>query len=596
MFARIRFALHTNTSPNTREASCATILAQRLGTLCIGVILSACGGPATGPEHATPLGIVQGTVADGIHVFRDLPYAAPPVGERRWQRPYPATAWEGVRDATSNRAICEQPLGDEDLNNSFLERLLSGAGVSSFGRFVLNNLAGLAGNESRSEDCLTLTVRTKSLAPESKLPVMVWIHGGAHRYGSGNQGFSDSNALAAKNVVHVSINYRLGIWGFFAHEELAQEDPDGSTGNYGLLDQIESLRWVKANIATFGGDPENVTIFGESAGGHAVGQIMASPLSRGLVQGAIAQSGTGNHQMQHSHVDVESLSGITAGARFAELAGIDGANQLAALRALSVAQIRALENTDMETSSTYHPQVDGYVLPKTVAEIFAAGEQAQIPLLLGSNADEGTVLGYVIPISMDGVAQLRPETIEEWDRYLQKHVPALVEEYAVETEAQLLDAHFRVVGDSLFGRHAFYTAENHYKTGSPTWLYFFERAPESNQQIIGATHALELQPLFNSYIPFWPKGDRDDELAAQMSDYWTNFAKQKNPNGPGLPQWPGFDPALAQELALGHQVTEARKVARRHIYDGMRAQQVSRLQRLKQLREQQNHKQPSGAR
>ncbi len=583
MFARTRSV--------SRPIPCTTSWAPLVGTLCITLILSACGGPAKGPEHATPLGAVQGTFADGIHVFRDLPYAAPPTGERRWQRPYPATAWEGVRNATSNRAICEQPLGDDDLNNSFLERLLSGAGVSGFGQFALNNLAGLVGNEPMSEDCLTLTVRTKSLEPESKLPVMVWIHGGAHRYGSGNQGFSDSNALAAKGVVHVSINYRLGIWGFFAHDELAQEDADGSTGNYGLLDQIESLRWVQANIAAFGGDPDNVTIFGESAGGHSVGQIMASPLARGLIHGAIAQSGTGNHQMQHSHENVEGLSGIAAGARFAQLAGISGENQLAALRALNVTQIRELENADPEVSRTYHPQVDGYALPQTVAEIFAAGEQAQIPLLLGSNADEGTVLGYVIPISMDGVAQLRPETIEGWDRYLKDHMPALADEYAVETEAQLLDAHFRVVGDSLFGRHAFYTAENHHKTGAPTWLYFFERAPESDQQIIGATHALELQPLFNSYIPFWPKGDRDDELAAQMSDYWTNFAKQKNPNGAGLPQWPGFDPALAQELALGHQTTEARRVARQHIYEGMRAQQESRLAKLKQLRNQ-----PSGAR
>lgn len=573
----------------------ARVSAYSFATFAL-VVLTACGGPDKGPEHSTPLGIAQGTFADGIHVFRDLPYAAPPVGERRWQRPYPATAWEGVRDATSNRAICEQPLGDGDLNNNFLERLLSGAGVSGFGQFVIGTFAGFAGNEQMSEDCLTLTVRTKSLDAKSKLPVMVWIHGGAHRYGSGNQGFSDSNALAEKDVVHVSINYRLGIWGYFAHTELANEDPNGSTGNYGLLDQIESLRWVQANIAAFGGDPNNVTIFGESAGGHSVGQIIASPLTRGLVHAAVAQSGTGNHQMLHNHESVEGLSGVSAGNRFAELAGIATDNALPGLRSLSVAQIRQLENVDPELAQTYHPQVDGYALPKTVAEIFAAGEQAHIPLLVGSNADEGSVLGYVIPISMDGVAQLRPETLADWDNYLAANIPTLADEYAVETNADLLKAHFRLLGDSLFGRHAFYTAEHHYKTGSPTWLYFFERAPESEDQIIGATHALELQPLFNSYIPFWPKGDRDDELAAQMSDYWTNFAKQKNPNGAGLPNWPGFDPALAQELALGHQSTESRKVARQHIYEGMRVQQESRLQKLKQLRSQTSLDSATGAR
>lgn len=554
--------------------------------LLITALLSACGGPAQGPELATPLGVAQGTFADGVHVFRDLPYASPPIGERRWQRPAQVEAWEGVRDATSNRTICEQPLGDNDLGGGFLERLLAGAGFSSFGKFMIGTFAGLAGNEPMSEDCLTLTVRTQSLDTNAKLPVMVWIHGGAHRYGYGNQGFSDSNALADKGVVHVSINYRLGIWGFFAHSELAAEDANGSTGNYGLLDQIQSLRWVQANIASFGGDPDNVTIFGESAGGHSVGQIIASPLSRGLVHGAIAQSGTGNQQMLHNSEHVEGLSGFAAGARFAELQGISGTDQLARLRALSVEQIREFENADTEMSRTYHPQVDGYALPKTVAEIFTAGEQAHVPLLLGSNADEGSVLGYIIPISIDGVAELRPKTVAGWDRYLAQHAPELHDEYAVENAADLQNAHFRLVGDAMFGRHAFYTAENHFITGSPTWLYFFERTPDSAEQTIGATHALELQPLFNSFIPFWPKGDRDDELAQQMSSYWTNFAKVKNPNGEGLPKWPGFDPALAQEMALGHQVTQARRVARQNIYEGLRAQQETRLEKLQALRSQ----------
>lgn len=557
------------------------------GCSCLFLLLVAgCGGPATGPVVTTPLGEVQGNLVDGIHVFRDLPYATPPVGELRWQRPQPVAAWEGLRDATKNRPICEQPLGDDDLNNSFLDRLLAGAGFSTFGKFMISTFASLGGGETMSEDCLTLTVRTQSLQADAKLPVMLWIHGGGHRYGYGNQGFSDSNALASRGVVQVSINYRLGIWGFFAHNELALEDANGSTGNYGLLDQIESLRWVQQNIAAFGGDPDNVTIFGESAGGHSVGQILASPLARDLVHGAIAQSGTGNQQMQHVHHQVESIAGVTAGARFAGLAGIKGDNQLAGLRALSVERIRALENTDPEIASTWHPHVDGYALTKTVAQTFAAGEQARVPFVLGSNADEGSVLGYVIPISIDGAPELRPETIDDWDNYLNNHIPALASEYAVEREADLLQAHFRLVGDAMFGRHAFYTAENHFATGAATWLYFFERTPASPEQIIGATHALELQPVFNSYIPFWPKDDRDDELAGQMGTYWTNFAKTKNPNSPatdGLPQWPGFDPALPQELGLGHEITAARSVDRQHIYEGMRAQQARRLQRVQQI-------------
>jgi len=547
-------------------------------------LISGCGGPSKGPIVDTPLGQVQGNLVEQVHVFRDLPYAQPPVGAKRWQRPQPALPWNNVRDATEDRFICEQPVAGP-LANSFLDRLLDGAGFSSFGKFMLSTFAGLAGNEPMNEDCLTLTVRTTALEADAKLPVMFWIHGGGHRFGSGNQGFSNSNALAERGVVQVSINYRLGVWGFFAHEALAAEDPDGSTGNYGMLDQIEALKWVQANIASFGGDPDNVTIFGESAGGHSVGQLLASPLTKGLIHGAIAQSGTGNQQMQHVHHQIESLSGIQAGQRFAELAGIDTNDALAGLRALSVEQIRALENSDLEIGSTYHPQVDGYALPKTVAQIFAAGEHAHVPFMLGSNADEGSVLGYLIPISIDGVAELRPDSVEGWDNYLNEHIPSLAKEYAVESKSDLQDAHFRLVGDAMFGRHAYYTAEHHFATGSPTWLYFFERAPASDSQVIGATHALELQPVFNSYIPFWPKDERDTQLSQQMGDYWTNFAKTKNPNGGELPQWPSFDPAIAQELALGHLETHARKVDRQSIYDGMRAQQQQRIAQIEAITE-----------
>jgi len=538
--------------------------------------LTGCGGSVAGPIVDTPLGQVQGNLVEQVHVFRDLPYAQPPVGDKRWQRPEAVLPWDTVRDATEDRFICEQPNAGP-LANSFLDRLLEGAGFSGFGKFMLGTLAGFVGNEPMSEDCLTLTVRTTSIDTDAKLPVMLWIHGGGHRFGSGNQGFSNSNALAERGVVQVSINYRLGIWGFFAHEALAAEDPDGSTGNYGMLDQIEALKWVQANIASFGGDPENVTIFGESAGGHSVGQLLASPLTRGLIHGAIAQSGTGNHQMQHVHHSIESLSGVEAGQRFAKLAGISDQRTLVDLRALTVEQIRTLENSDLELGSTYHPQVDGYALPKTVAQIFAAGDHAHVPFMLGSNADEGSVLGYVIPISVDGVAELTPDTVDGWDNYLDKHIPTLAKEYAVERKSELQNAHFRLLGDSLFGRHAYYTAENHFATGSPTWLYFFERAPASESQVVGATHALELQPVFSSYFPFWPKDERDDELSQQMGDYWTNFAKTKDPNGAGLPEWPSFNPTVAQELALGHERTHARTVDRKTIYDGLRAQQQRRL-------------------
>ena len=552
-----------------------------------------CGAPANGPVVSAQQGQLQGVIDDGIHVFRNVPYAKGPVDELRWTRPQPPASWDGVRAANEDGPICEQPIGEDNGNAEFLKRLLEGADYSGFGKWALTTIAGVIDEPPMSEDCLSLTIRSPNLSADAKQPVMFWIHGGGHRFGYGNQGFSDSNALAARGVVQVNINYRLGIWGYFAHPELAAEDPDGSTGNYGLLDQIAALHWVRDNIAQFGGDPDNITIFGESAGGHSVGQLLASPLARGLVQGAIAQSGTGTGQFQHVHHAAEAVAGTTAGVKFAELAGIDGPSQLAALRALSVERIRELENVDQSLALTYHPQVDGYALPTTVAEIFEFEQQARIPYMIGSNSDEGSVLGLFIPILLDGSPELVPTTVAQWDELLSQEIPEVADQYRVEQASDIGAAHRRLIGDAMFGRHAYQTAITHANTGSPTYLYFFERASAGAEQTIGATHALDLQPVFSSYFPFWPSDARDEELSAQMGRYWTNFAKTKNPNLAELAEqpdkttdvhWDQFDPLVPQELAFGHKVTQMRRVARKAIYDGLGVQQRRRIERAKSVR------------
>lgn len=581
-----------------------------LPTALIAVTLLGCGAPADGPIVQSAQGQLQGVVAEGIHVFRHVPYAKPPVGELRWQRPQQPEPWEGVRLAREDGPICEQPTSEDNGNSQFLTALVEGADFSAFGQWALTNLAGLIDEPPMSEDCLSLTIRSPDLEPTRLQPVMLWIHGGGHRFGYGNQGFSDSNALAKRGVVQVNINYRLGIWGYFAHPELVAEDPDGSTGNYGLLDQIAALHWVRDNIERFGGDPNNVTIFGESAGGHSVGQILASPLAQGLVQGAIAQSGTGTYQFQQVHHATEGHAGTVAGQKFAQLAGITASQQLPELRALSVAQIRALENIDQSLVSTYHPQVDGYALPTSVAEIFDADQQAPVPYLIGSNSDEGTVLGLMIPILMDGSAERVPDAVADWDAVLDREIPEIADEYRIEQPRDIAQAHQRLIGDAMFGRHAYYTAMTHAGNGHPTYLYFFERASAGANQTIGATHALDLQPVFSSYFPFWPSDARDDELSAEMGRYWTNFAKTKNPNRSTLAQpnsgnkdnnrdsdnngdsatdtravhWARFDPLVPQELAFGHELTQMRPVARQATYDGLAAQQRRRVERAKAVR------------
>ena len=304
----------------------------------------------------------------------------------------PARSSPGKGSATRLRfqSICPQA---NDNENDFFGRMVDGQGMGWFRRTLFKLAVGVVSKEPESEDCLYLNVRTANLDGAEKQPVMVWIHGGGHQTGSGSNEFYQSDALTQRGVVLVTLNYRLGLIGYFAHPALSAESKQGVSGNYGTLDQIAALRWVRDNIAAFGGDPDNVTIFGESAGGESVAHMMTSPLARGLVHRAIIQSASTGGLLIHLDRPVLSfLSAEAAGKTFAEKAVEGDEDRIRGLRAMSVDELYAALRKFPEVDTYTYPTIDGYVLPESVMEAFLDGDQAPVPLLVGSNSDEGSIL------------------------------------------------------------------------------------------------------------------------------------------------------------------------------------------------------------
>ncbi len=538
------------------------------------LLLGACSPQLTDVLHTTS-GPIQGVSSDQSHIFRGIPYAAPPVGDLRWRPPQPPAAWTQPLTATQYGPACWQEAGSG--NASFLQRLTEGAGMNVFAQWLLGTSLSLM-EMSVAEDCLTLNIIVPT--DGDNLPVMFWIHGGGHQFGDGGQTY-ESTALAGRGVVLVTINYRLGLYGFMSHPELAAEHPHGSSGNYGMLDQIAALQWVRDNIATFGGDPDNVTIFGESAGGHSVGQLMASPLARDLFHRAIAQSGTGFYQFQATDAAHERMSGFDAGRKVAEVLGVSGANEISALRELSVEALMPAAS-DAEIAATLHPQIDGYVLPRSTAEVFYAGDQAPVPLIVGSNEDEGSVLYYFGIAPVDGGPAQMPGSVTELDELLQSQFGDAAGDlgafYGVDDDGDVNYAAEQLVADTWFGRHAFYMAQQHSAAGHPTYLYFYERRPPSDTQTIGASHALELNHVFGGFIPMWPSDDRDTQLTDEMQRYWTSFADTGVPGAHGIPEWTPFDSLQSMEIVFGHEQTFGRPAARKDRYLSMHGQFERRLQ------------------
>ncbi|HKE92004.1 MAG TPA: carboxylesterase/lipase family protein [Gemmatimonadales bacterium] len=482
-------------------------------------------------------GIVEGIDAakPGVRAFLGIPYAAPPVGDKRWRAPEPPASWRGVRGAGKfgNRCIQTHPWPDM-----------------------------LFQSAAESEDCLTLSVWTP-VKPGDHLPVMVWIHGGGFFSGASDEQRHDGSALASKGVVLVAINYRLGVLGFLAHPGLTAESPQHASGNYGLLDQIAALRWVKANIAAFGGDPNNVTIFGESAGSLAVSALMVSPLARGLFHKAIGESGAFAGGRGSLHL-------ADAERRGAELASAMGVASLAQLRATPPAKIIDALGTDF---GRFWPIVDGYVLPSDPESVYTAGKQNKVPLLAGWNSAE---------------IKLPPTTVAAFEQQLATAFPQDLDsarvEYPASDDRQARLSAIALASDNFIAHGTWKWIELHAATGGvPVYRYLFDQPmpgdsgpPPADDP--GAAHAMDIEYVFetlDSRHLAWQDVDR--KVADLTATLWTNFAKTGDPNGPGVPTWPRWNAPGEKRLMRinAHSAAEPER-------DRARQEFLDRLARRKQ--------------
>ena len=498
---------------------------------------------ATDPNVvATTSGPVRGETVDGVRVFRGVPYASPPVGDLRWKPPAPPAPWTEPRNALDFGTPCWQPPVE-----GFYSR----------------------GPIERSEDCLYLNVWTRAAAGDA-LPVMVWIHGGALQIGHGHLPMYDGGALTAKGVVLVSINYRLGVMGFLAHEELSAEAANGASGNYGILDQIAALTWVRDNIAAFGGDPGNVTVFGESAGSWSVCLLYASPLANGLVHRAIGQSGGCFAPYPELGVDTAAgPSGHAVGATLAEALSVP---DLAGLRAI---EAEALYDriAEAEWTASGLVFVDGHLLPMAPRALVEAGQHNRIPVMVGSNAHEGTTLFAAMP-DVDEEAY-RAGVEQAWGDLADDILDAYSEDAAVSPDT----AQRRILSDQYFAWQMRTWARAQAAHGDPAWLYYFSHVPDLGGEYgtsMGAFHAAEIPYAFgNPTLGFGDGGDAlatrasDLEVTRLMSGYWTNFAKNGDPNGEGLPAWPGYaaDTDVALEISATPRETADLRKAKLDIMD-----------------------------
>ncbi|MEM7099060.1 MAG: carboxylesterase family protein [Pseudomonadota bacterium] len=460
------------------------------------------------------------TLSNGVAVFKGIPYAMPPVGVRRWQAPQTVPAWSGVRLANRFSPACAQLPYPEG---------------SMFTR----------PSEPTSEDCLYLNVWSSNVGGEKPQAVMVWIHGGALTRGSGSTSIYDGNALAQKGVVLVTINYRLGPFGYMAHPALTAEaekqSGTGSSGNYGTLDQIAALQWVQDNISAFGGDPDNVTIFGESAGSWSVNHMTASPLAAGLFHKAIGQSGAKFDPMPELAVDRSVTSAHSVGLKFAKHLGVDSVE---ALRALDVSEINTGFATFAEQGFS-QPNVDGYVFPDHIANIFAQGKHNDVALILGSNADEGTNLLPPPANEQAALGFLKSLAGDEVEKLLD------VYDFASDYRA----AYYGAFRDAIFTRPMREWARLASAQNRDVWLYYFTYVPPAPMGgKLGAYHAAEIRYAFdNAEVTFdgQPATDEELKLGDTLSDYWVSFAKTGEPVSDGGARWPRYTDSAQRYMELG---------------------------------------------
>jgi para-nitrobenzyl esterase len=475
------------------------------------------------PQLAGPVRVQQGLLTGtagrerGITVFKGVPFAAPPVGADRWRAPRPAPSWPGTRAATTFSPSCVQTI--VDVKHPWSYEFMAHGEVS--------------------EDCLYLNVWTPARTPGDRLPVFVFIHGGANTEGSGSIPAYDGEGLASKGLVVVTINYRLGIFGFLAHPELTNESPNHTSGNYGLLDQVAAVRWVHDNIAAFGGDATRVTVAGQSAGAQAVHNLTASPLAKGLFQRAIAESGS---SVANPNATGRSLADQAKdGVRFATA---KHASSLAELRAMSWQAVFA-PLPPGGAPFRWGPVVDGYALPASVAQIFAAGRQNDVVTLTGANADENGASPQPTATAGTWAEQARRRYGDDAETFLKL--------YPAATDADAKAMQNASARDTARVSMYLWALDRQKTSRTRTYTYFWNHVlPGPEAQIYGAFHTSEVPYALNSLS----QADRpftavDHHIADVMSSYWANFARTGNPNGPGLPHWPSVSDQPATTMEIG---------------------------------------------
>jgi para-nitrobenzyl esterase len=533
----------TNTISLRRPlTSGATLLAAMVALTTVAVVPAAVSEPVK-----TDAGLVSGihSSTGSVRVFKGIPFAAPPVGELRWKAPQPVAKWKIVKKADTFGSVCVQPKGNGRLNVS----------------------VDLPDSPLVSEDCLYLNVWTAAGSSAERRPVMVWIFGGAYTEGAGSSPHNDGEALAKKGVVAVTFNYRLGPFGFFSHPELTRESEHQGSGNYALMDAIAALRWVKTNIAAFGGDPQNVTIFGESAGSSMSAALVGSPEARGLVQHAISESGAwmglGMSTMR-TRTEAEQPATGRGGAPAAPLA------PLAELRARSTAEVtKTLRGSGMIA--------DGWIIPEDLSLTFSQGRQNAVDVLVGSNKDEGTFAGPTT------AAQWTTRVRERWGDLADDYLKA----YPAGSDLEATTSSQMAFRDEMAWHMRVY-AERQVAIGQRAFLYFFTHEPpvESGVRNLKATHTVEIPYVFNNLVPprVFPDvsspalalaSTKDRALADTVSSYWVNFARTGNPNGKGLPAWAAFKDARSSPPMILGDIKEVPDSTTLALYDRLYAKQMA---------------------
>ncbi len=475
------------------------------------VLLAAAPGLGQQPSSiAVEGGQVQGTSEDGLTVYKGIPFAAPPVGDLRWRAPRPAATWEGVLQAT---------------------------------KFGPGPMQGGNPPSGKSEDCLYLNVWTPAKSANDRIPVLVWIYGGGFGAGATSERNYSGETLAKKGVVLVSIAYRVGQLGFLAHPELSSESPNRVSGNYGLLDMVAGLHWVQKNIAAFGGDPQKVTIFGESAGGIAVSMLCASPLAKGLFHGAISQSGGSFGPPRPTTFPGENLKRLAdaerAGEAYAKTAGV---SSIAELRKIAADRLPTGRGLGMSW-----PIIDGWVIPDDQHKLYEAGRFNDTPILVGYNSDEGASFSP-------------PKTSEDYisgvkNRY-GSFAESLLKAYPTGSGTPPKTAR-DLARDAAFGWHTWVWARLQAKNGkSKAFYYYFDQHPDypegSPQAGRGSPHGQDVAYVFQHLNTSNPQTTKADlEISEAMATYWTNFAKRGDPSGEGVPAWPAFSDANPVVMVFG---------------------------------------------